>query len=146
MGEPPLSFWYEKQREVLAELWQQTSLQIEGDLELDLALRYNIYQLFQSAGRDHFSSVSAKGGLSGGEGYEGHFFWDTEIYIQPFFILNFPSIAKNLLSYRYRILDSAREHAKIMGHSRGGALYPLADHYGQRMFRLFSLGLRPIPY
>ncbi len=84
MGEPPLSFWYEKQREVLAELWQQTSLQIEGDLELDLALRYNIYQLFQSAGRDHFSSVSAKGGLSGGEGYEGHFFWDTEIYIQPF--------------------------------------------------------------
>lgn len=136
MGEP-LSFWYERQREVLAELWQQTSLQIEGDLELDLALRYNIYQLFQSAGRDHFSSVSAKG-LSG-EGYEGHFFWDTEIYIQPFFILNFPSIAKNLLSYRYRILDSAREHAKIMGHSRG-ALYPWRTIMGSECSGYFPSG------
>lgn len=116
----PIDYWYERQREIMAALWDQTRIEIDGDPENALALRYNIYQLFQSAGRDHFGNVPAKG-LSG-EGYEGHYFWDTEIYIQPFFILNFPEIAKELLSYRYRILDAAREHARIMGH-RQGALY-----------------------
>lgn len=133
----PLDFWYDQQRSILAEFWEQNSLEIKGDPELDLALRYNIYQLFQSAGRDKYSSVSAKG-LSG-EGYEGHYFWDTEIYIQPFFILNHPEIAKGLLSYRYSILDEAREHARIMGHKQG-ALYPWRTIMGTECSGYFPSG------
>lgn len=119
-SEKSSEYWFERQEEILSDFWQRTSLELEGVPELELALRYNIYQLFQSAGRDQYSNIAAKG-LSG-EGYEGHYFWDSEIYIQPFFVLNFPEIAKNMLSYRYGILDKAKEHAKIMGHSQG-ALY-----------------------
>ncbi|HHY09532.1 MAG TPA: glycoside hydrolase family 65 protein [Firmicutes bacterium] len=133
----PISFYYAAQKEILADFWARTKLEIKGNDELALALRYNIYQLFQSAGRDEFSNVAAKG-LSG-EGYEGHYFWDTEIYIQPFFCLNFPEIAKSLLAYRYRILPFAREHAKIMGHSRG-ALYPWRTIMGRECSGYFPSG------
>jgi alpha,alpha-trehalose phosphorylase len=64
--------------------------------------------------------VGAKG-LSG-EGYEGHYFWDTEIYVFPFFLMTNRDIAKGLLEYRYNILEKAREHARLMGHPKG-ALY-----------------------
>lgn len=133
----PLLFWYQKQRNILDDFWRRIRLQIKGKSELDLALRYNIYQLFQSAGRDEFCNVPSKG-LSG-EGYEGHYFWDTEIYILPFFILNFPEIAKSLLAYRYRILDAAREHAKIMGHAQG-ALYPWRTIMGRECSGYFPSG------
>ena len=65
--------------------------------------------------------IAAKG-LSG-EGYEGHYFWDTEIYILPFFLFTNPDLARNLLDYRYSILESARKRAHEMGH-KNGVLYP----------------------
>ncbi len=58
-----------------------------------------MYQLLSSAGKDEHSNICAKG-LSGG-GYEGHYFWDTEIYMVPFFMLTKPEIAKSLLRFRY---------------------------------------------
>ena len=60
-----------------------------------MAIRFNLFQLLQSVGKEPLSNIAAKG-LSG-EGYEGHYFWDTEIYILPFFTLTHPEIAKNLL-------------------------------------------------
>lgn len=117
----PIETWYQKQEQFLANYWDHASVEIDGDEELSKAMYYNLYQLLQSAGKDRFSNVAAKG-LSG-EGYEGHYFWDTEMYIQPFFLLTQPEMAKSLIQYRYNILDSAREHARIMGHTKG-ALYP----------------------
>ena len=60
----------------------------------------------QAAGRDGKTGMGAKG-LSG-EGYEGHYFWDTEMYILPVFVYTAPSIAKALLEYRYSMLEQAR--------------------------------------
>ena len=60
-------------------------MEIDGDDDLAAAVKYNLYQLIQSVGKDKYSNIAAKG-LSG-EGYEGHYFWDTEMYIQPFFVL-----------------------------------------------------------
>ncbi|MCJ7840046.1 family 65 glycosyl hydrolase [Lederbergia sp. NSJ-179] len=113
--------WYQRQEQFLTNYWDHASVEIDGDDELSMAMYYNLYQLLQSAGKDQYSNIAAKG-LSG-EGYEGHYFWDTEMYIQPFFLLTQPEMAKNLIQYRYNILDSAREHARIMCHTKG-ALYP----------------------
>ncbi len=107
------------QHEYLKEFWNVADISIEGDEKLQQGLRYNLYQLLQSVGKDPLSNITAKG-LSG-EGYEGHYFWDTEIYILPFFILCHPKLAKNLLKYRYTILDSARKRARELGHKKGAA-------------------------
>ncbi|NRD76515.1 glycoside hydrolase family 65 protein [Bacillus sp. BRMEA1] len=105
----------------LQDFWKRSDVVITGDPAIQEGIRFNLYHLLQSAGRDRFSNISAKG-LSG-EGYEGHYFWDTEIYIFPVFLMTQPEMAKRLLLYRYSILDYARDHAKEMGHKKG-ALYP----------------------
>lgn len=128
---------YQRQSFYLSHFWRQAELKIDGDDELELAVRYNIYQLIQSVGKDEHSNIAAKG-LSG-EGYEGHYFWDTEMYIQPFFVLTVPEIAKNLISYRYTTLESARENARLLGHKRG-ALYPWRTISGSECSGFFPAG------
>ncbi|MFS0674297.1 glycoside hydrolase family 65 protein [Ornithinibacillus sp. 179-J 7C1 HS] len=109
------------QEEYLASFWKNTDVCIYGDDKIQEAIRFNLFHLLQSAGQDGKTSIAAKG-LSG-EGYEGHYFWDTEIYLLPMFIMTNPELAKKLLIYRYSILDFARDRAKEMGHKQG-ALYP----------------------
>ena len=128
---------YEDQKAYLDAFWDQSSLEIEGDDDLCIATKYNIYQLLQSVGKDEYSNIAAKG-LSG-EGYEGHYFWDTEMYMQPFFTLTNPEISKSLVSYRYSILDEARENARILGHKKG-ALYPWRTIMGKECSGYFPSG------
>ncbi len=128
---------YKKQEDYLNEYWKNCDVIIDGDDELNLAIRYNLYQLIQSVGKDEYSNIAPKG-LSG-EGYEGHFFWDTEMYIEPFFTITNPSITRNLIHYRYSILEMARENAKIMGHSQG-ALYPWRTIMGKECSGYFPAG------
>lgn len=128
---------YEKQKDYLNEYWEKSFLEIQGDDDLSMAVHYNLYQLVQSVGKDEYSNIAAKG-LSG-EGYEGHYFWDTEMYLQPFFTLTNPKIAKNLIEYRYRILDGARDNAKILGHQKG-ALYPWRTIMGKECSGYFPSG------
>lgn len=109
------------QRRAAADLWDQASLSIDGDDALAAALRFNLFQLHQSASRDPAHSIAAKG-LSG-EGYEGHYFWDAEAFMLPVLALQAPERARDLLSYRIGKLDQARAHAAAMGHGKG-ALYP----------------------
>lgn len=106
-----------QQREHLDTFWKASDIVIKGSDEDQLSIRFNLYQLYQSVGRDMHSNISAKG-LSG-EGYEGHYFWDTEIYVLPTFQLSQNEIARNLLLYRYNQLDAARERARVLGHKRG---------------------------
>jgi alpha,alpha-trehalose phosphorylase len=124
---------YSKQEEYLSDYWNNCLINIEGNAKFNQAIRYSLYQLIQSVGKDRFSNIAPKG-LSG-DGYEGHFFWDSEMYAQPFFTITNPSLSKNLIEYRYATLDMARENAQILGHDRG-ALYP-AHHYGKNA-RIFS--------
>ena len=133
----PLNELYKKQAAYLREYWQNCYAEIEGDDELNLALRYNLFQLIQSVGKDRYSSIAPKG-LSG-EGYEGHYFWDAEMYIQPFFTITNPSISRKLIEYRYETLDMAKENAKRMGHKKG-ALYPWRTIMGRECSGYFPAG------
>ncbi|HOO27560.1 MAG TPA: glycosyl hydrolase family 65 protein [Lachnospiraceae bacterium] len=133
----PMSYWYEKQAEYLKRFWEQSSLEIDGDDDLSLAVRYNLYQLIQSVGKDEHSNIAAKG-LSG-EGYEGHYFWDTEMYMQPFFTLTNPDVAKNLIAYRYSTMEAARDNAKLLGHKKG-VLYPWRTIMGKECSGYYPSG------
>ncbi|MDD3705431.1 MAG: glycosyl hydrolase family 65 protein [Clostridiaceae bacterium] len=109
------------QIEQLDSYWMHSDIIIEGNSKHQAAIRFMLYHLVQSIGTDGFSSVSAKG-LSG-EGYEGHYFWDTEIYILPLLQLTQPEMARRLLEYRCHILPYAKDRAHELGHLRGAA-YP----------------------
>ncbi len=111
---------FSSQRKYLDDYWQDVDVVVEGDDSIQQALRFNAFHLLQSTGRDGYTNVAAKG-LTG-EFYEGHYFWDTETFIIPFYLYNRPSIAKSLLFYRYNILNKARENASRI--KLKGALYP----------------------
>lgn len=116
-----LGYYYRAQKAYLEQFWRNADMKIFGDEAMNNAISFNMYQLLQSAPRDRCCSVPAKG-LSG-EGYEGHYFWDTEMFILPFFTLTNPDTARALLSFRFNTLDKARENAKLLGHKKG-ALFP----------------------
>ncbi len=126
-----------EQQEYLDHFWNHAQISLRGDLTLQQGLNFSSFHLLQGAGRDGRTSIPAKG-LSG-EGYEGHYFWDTEMYMFPFFLYSMPDIAKKLLEYRYSILDQARDHAILMGHSRG-ALYPWRTISGRECSAYFLAG------
>ena len=107
----------EKHLTYMNDFWTQSDIEIEGDDTLQIGLRFNIFHLHQAAGRDGLTNMSAKG-LTG-EGYEGHYFWDTEMYMLPFFIYTQPTIAKQLLKYRHSILPKARDRAREMAVDNG---------------------------
>ncbi|MFC7061051.1 glycoside hydrolase family 65 protein [Halobacillus seohaensis] len=126
-----------EQIQYLEDFWATSDILIEGDDDLQQGIRFNMYHLLQSVGKDPKSNIAAKG-LSG-EGYEGHYFWDTEIYMFPFFLMTNPEIAKNLLLHRYSLLDSARQRAKEIGHTRG-ALFPWRTITGGESSAFFPAG------
>ncbi|HWU75598.1 MAG TPA: beta-phosphoglucomutase [Rhodanobacter sp.] len=111
----------QQQARDLAAFWASTHLSIDGDGASEQALRFNLFHVFQSAGRDGLGGIAAKG-LTG-EGYEGHVFWDSETFVLPALALIDPVLVKPSLLWRVRTLDRARAHAREMNHSRG-ALYP----------------------
>lgn len=128
---------YRRQEEYLAEYWKNCFIELQGSDEFDIALQYNLYQLIQSVGKDKHSSIAPKG-LSG-EGYEGHYFWDSEMYSQPFFTITNPSISKNLIEYRYETLEQARENARRLGQEKGAA-YPWRTIMGKECSGYFPAG------
>jgi len=101
--------------------WDRSDVVIEGDPEAQLALRFNLFQLLSAAPR-HNERVNIGAKTLSGYGYRGHSFWDTEIFMLPFFTYTRPEIARNLLSYRYHNLAGAR--FKALGNKYCGAQYP----------------------
>lgn len=106
--------------EIWEDLWSRSNVIIEGDDLADRALRYNLFQILVAAPR-HDETVSIGAKTLSGYGYRGHVFWDTEIFILPFLVFTQPSIARNLLMYRYHTLAGAREKAQENGYQ--GAMY-----------------------
>ena len=100
--------------------WEASDIVIEGDVRAQLAVRYNLFQLLIAAPR-HDDRVSIPAKTLSGFGYRGHVFWDTEIFILPFFIYTQPAIARNLLNYRYHTLPGARRKAAYYGYK--GAMF-----------------------
>lgn len=128
---------YKKQEEYLEAYWDKCRVEIQGDDEIDMAVRFSLYQLIQSVGKDRYCNIAPKG-LSG-DGYEGQYFWDSEMYVQPFFTITDPAISRNLIEFRYATLDRARENARILGHT-SGALYPWRTIMGRECSGYFPAG------
>ncbi|MEA1672424.1 glycoside hydrolase family 65 protein [Nitrospirillum sp. BR 11163] len=123
--------------QALQDFWLSSDIAVEGAPDLERAVRFNLFQLLQGAGRDGLTSVGAKG--QSGEGYEGHYFWDAEIFALPILVYTRPAVARAILEYRHRTLDGARAHARAMGH-RKGALYPWRTIGGGECSAYFPAG------
>jgi len=117
--------------------WRDVDISIGGAPEIEQALRFNLFHLLQSTGRDGSGSAAAKG-LTG-EGYEGHYFWDAEAFILPVLALTSPEQARSMLQYRVHILDRARAHAREMNHPIG-ALYAWRTISGDECSAYFPSG------
>ncbi len=103
-----------------AERWRDSDIQIEGDPAAQQALRFAAYHL-NSAANPADDRVSIGARALTGDDYRGHVFWDTEIFLLPFYCLTWPEAARALLAYRYRTLAGARENARRKGYQ--GALF-----------------------
>lgn len=100
--------------------WAASDIRIDGDPEAERALRFAAYHLNGAANpEDETVSIAARG-LTGPD-YAGHVFWDTEIFLLPFYTLTWPAAARALLMYRFHTLDGARAKAERLGWR--GALY-----------------------
>ncbi|MBU2540656.1 MAG: glycoside hydrolase family 65 protein [Candidatus Omnitrophica bacterium] len=102
-------------------LWKQAEVSIWGDPEIEKNFRFNIYHMLICAPCDGGNSSIGAKALTG-EGYRGHIFWDTEIFLLPFYLYTLPEAARNILLYRYKRLDAARDRAKSFGFK--GAMFP----------------------
>ena len=128
---------FQEHQEKTHAFWNISDVEIYDDEALQQGIRFNLFHIMQSAGRDGRTGMGAKG-LSG-EGYEGHYFWDTEMYVLPVFVYTAPELAKKLLEYRFRTLEPARDRAKVLGHPKG-ALYPWRTINGEEASTYFPLG------
>jgi alpha,alpha-trehalose phosphorylase len=126
-----------RQAQALASLWAQADLAIDGDPAIEQALRFNLFHVFQSSSRDSHGTTAAKG-LTG-EGYEGHYFWDAEVFMLPVLATLAPELVRAMLTYRHRTLDHARRHARELDHPRG-ALYAWRTISGDECSSYFPSG------
>lgn len=112
------------------EKWKESDIIIEGDLAAQQSIRFNIFQLNQTyTGEDARLNVGPKGFT--GEKYGGGTYWDTEAYCLPFYLSTAnQKISRNLLIYRYKQLEKAKDNAKKLGYKKG-ALYPMVTMNGE---------------
>lgn len=120
-----------------ADHWRGAAVAFPDSAAAEQALRHGQFQVVQGVGRDGTTSIAAKG--QSGEGYEGHVFWDAEIYALPMFVYTAPAIARAMLVWRIAGLDAARANARLMGH-RTGALYPWRTIAGAECSAFFPAG------
>jgi beta-phosphoglucomutase family hydrolase len=95
------------------EIWERTDVRVPGSAATEQALRFNAYHLVSAA--DHDPEVSVGARALTGRAYEGHVFWDVEIFKLPFYLYTCPDVAQALLRYRYHTLDGARRRARELG-------------------------------
>ncbi len=124
------------QESFLDRFWRRADVEITGDIAVQQAIRWNIFQLMQATARTEGGGVGARG-LTG-ETYEGHYFWDGEIYVLPFLTYTEPRIARNLLRFRHGMLDKARERAREVGEK--GALFPWRTINGEEASAYYAAG------
>ena len=111
--------------------WDISDIRIEGDIEAQQGIRFNIFHLNQTyTGQDERLNIGPKGFT--GEKYGGSTYWDTEAYCIPFYLSTAESsVARQLLTYRYKQLDKAIENAEKLGFKQGAALFPMVTMNGE---------------
>ncbi|WP_296611918.1 glycosyl hydrolase family 65 protein [Sphingomonas sp.] len=120
-----------------ADFWAASNVAFPGQPKAELAIRFALAELAMAVGRDGKTSIGAKGQT--GEGYEGHVFWDADLYVMPVFAFTRPEIARAMLAWRISKLDAARDNARAMGHEQG-ALYPWRTIGGHECSSYFPAG------
>ncbi len=133
------------QRQYMDDFWRRSDVRIKdiredrtkrSTVEIQQAIRFNLFHVLQASARAEDTGVPAKG-LTG-QAYEGHYFWDTEIYLLPFLTYTSPRIARNLLAFRYKMLPQARARAKELGHR--GAMFPWRTINGEEASAYYAAG------
>lgn len=117
----------ERQRQYLDNFWAAADVEIEGDAELQQAVRFGLFHVLQAGARGESRAIPAKG-LTG-PGYDGHAFWDTETYVLPVLTYTMPDAARDALRWRHSTLDTAKERARQLG--QRGAAFPWRSINGQ---------------
>ncbi len=126
----------EVQRQRLEAFWEHSDIEIDGPEDIQQAVRFNLFQIRQASARVEGHGIAAKG-LTG-RGYEGQYFWDTEIYVLPVLTYTQPHVARRLLHFRYDMLEAARRRARQLGHR--GALFPWRTISGEEASAYYAAG------
>jgi alpha,alpha-trehalose phosphorylase len=133
------------QEQYLGDFWRRSDVRVRdiredrtkrSTVEIQQAIRFNLFHILQASARAEDAGLPAKG-LTG-QAYEGHYFWDTEIYVLPFLVYTSPQIAKNLLRFRYSMLPQARARARELGHR--GAMFPWRTISGEEASAYYAAG------
>ncbi len=109
-----------EQRRYLDDFWATADVEIDGDDELQQAVRFALFHVLQAGARGESRAIPAKG-LTG-PGYDGHSFWDTETFVLPVFTYTAPEAARDALRWRHSTIDKARDRAEALGLE--GAAFP----------------------
>src|SRR5438445_248024 len=115
------------QKAYLDDFWGRADVELEGDGELQQAVRFAMFHVLQSAARAEGRAVPAKG-LTG-PGYDGHTFWDAETFVLRSLTYTTPSAVRDALTWRQSILPLARDRARVLG--LGGATFPWRTIHGE---------------
>lgn len=126
----------QSQRDWLDDYWGKTDIELHGDEAVQQAVRWNLFQLAQATARTHESGIAAKGVTAAG--YEGHYFWDTDIYVVPMLSYTDPEAARSLVRFRWNMLPKARERAVEL--DQRGALYPWRTIDGDEASAYYAAG------
>ncbi|SFV38183.1 glycoside hydrolase family 65 protein [Hyphomicrobium facile] len=133
------------QENYLDDFWHHSDVQVKDiredrakrtTIEIQQAIRFNLFHILQASACADDEGVPAKG-LTG-QSYEGHYFWDAEIYLLPFLIYTSPRIARNLLTFRYKMLPQARARAKEL--DQRGAMFPWRTINGEEASAYYAAG------
>ncbi|MEU5549323.1 glycosyl hydrolase family 65 protein [Micromonospora sp. NPDC047793] len=109
-----------EQREYLDEFWDAADVEVEGDPEVQQAVRFGLFHVLQAGARAERRPISAKG-LTG-PGYDGHAFWDTEMFVLPVLTYTHPAAVRDALYWRFSTLEQAHERARTL--NLQGAAFP----------------------
>ena len=124
------------QRAALDEFWARADVEVDAGPGVQQAVRWNLFQLHQASYRAETAGIPAKG-LTGA-GYEGHYFWDADVYVTPFLTYTDPRLTRNLLRFRHAMLPKARERAAEL--SEAGALFPWRTIDGEEASSYYAAG------
>jgi alpha,alpha-trehalose phosphorylase len=116
-----------EQRAFLEQFWNRSDVEIDGDPELQQAVRFALFQVLQAGVRGEQRAIPAKG-LTG-PGYDGHAFWDTETYVLPVLTYTVPDAVRDALQWRHSTLDLARRRAGVL--RQRGAAFPWRTIHGE---------------
>ncbi|SOD72791.1 alpha,alpha-trehalose phosphorylase [Jatrophihabitans sp. GAS493] len=126
----------DEQRAYLDDFWAGADVEVEGAPELQQAVRFGLWHVLQAAARSELRAVAAKG-LTG-TGYDGHAFWDTEMFVLPVLTATAPQASADALRWRHSTLDLARDRAKTL--SFQGAAFPWRTIAGQECSAYWPAG------